>query len=148
MADVLDSNVITEEVDTGAIGSVKVAEPLIETLESPEISLVGDELEIASKSVASAPVLSVVDSGDIVSLDNLRAVSAMFDTGCQSLSDIVSGTGLPQSTVLACIKWLQNNGLAPMIAQSGKFYCSIKNASALAEQLKQCVNCFTSKGGV
>jgi hypothetical protein len=159
MSDILDSDVITEEiptsgspVSTGSVpvsqefsfGSVKVAESPLSTVESKENSIVDELTEVRSESSYSPPKLAAATS-DIVSLDNLRAVSAMFDKGCVTFQDVVDGTGLDQSIVLACLSWLKKNGLAPLIAQSGKFYCTIDNVASLQAQFTKCFNCYSGK---
>lgn len=158
MADILDEDVITEEIDTGSsssstpasqtqefsFGSVAVNEPGLETVDDEENSQVS-ESEVSSPSTPSPFISSPSAEGDEVSLDNLRAVSAMFDKGCVTFADIISGTGLPSATVTACLTWLKNNGLAPLIAQNGKFYCSMDSVSILQKQFKQCVSCYSGK---
>jgi hypothetical protein len=159
MSDILDSDVITEEipttgnpVSTGAapvtqefsFGAVKVNESPLSVVESANKSIVDDLTVVKSESSYSPPKLAVATS-DIVSLDDLRAVSSMFDKGCVTFQDVVDGTGLDKSVVLACLTWLKNNGLAPLIAQSGKFYCTIDNVNSLQVQFKQCINCFSGK---
>lgn len=139
MADYRDSNVITEEFGAGVI---PVAEPSPESISEPESSVV-DETELASPSPAFTPEPThgskiEAASDDATSLDNLRAVSAVFDSGCKEIKQIVSSTGLPQPVVLACIKWLKDNGL---IAVTGSIYCTIDNVSSLQSQLKACQKC-------
>lgn len=140
MADFVDSDVITEEFGAGVI---PVAEPVEETVGEPEESI-ADETELFSPTQeVFSPAPSSKSSAqaapdDATSLDNLRAVSSVFENGCKTLKDIVSSTGLSQSVVLACIKWLKDNEL---IAVSGSFYCTIDNVYSLQSQLKACQKC-------
>ena len=138
MSDFTDDNVITEEFSAGVI---PVSEPAAETSEEPENSDV-DDVEYASSSPSIEPFAPTQPvqpaSDDATSLDNLRAVSAVFDNGCKTLKDVVTSTGLSQPVVLACIKWLKDNGL---IAVTGSFYCTIDNVSSLQKQLKVCSMC-------
>lgn len=152
MADNMDDDVIVELIDTGLttvksidspteevpVGSLAFGEPGQSTINFPENSVV-DEVEDMNSPSHSVPVPTSVASGDEVSLDNLRAVSSMFDKGCQTFSAIVKDTGLPQSTVRACIKWLVDNGL---LAVSNSFYCTLDNVSTLHSQLNVCQKCF------
>jgi DNA-binding IclR family transcriptional regulator len=78
----------------------------------------------------------------MVSLDNLKAVSAMFENDCQTMQQIIDGTGLDKSTVMACVKWLTDNGLLS-VSKSKKFYCTIDNVSAMQNQFKMCQKCFS-----
>lgn len=164
MADIVDDDVIVEEFDTGvspsskdssvspsskkvatqefSFGSVAVSEPAKNSPGNVQSSVVEDSSVISSPPVAFSLLgSSEVESGDIVSLDNLKAVSAAFDSGCQTIQSIVDSSSLPKATVLACLKWLQDNGL---IALGGKFYCSLENVRSLQKQLNACVACYSS----
>jgi hypothetical protein len=158
MTDVLDEDIVTEEFSTDVssptasapqtqefqFGSVNVSEPGVETVDDEESSVV-NESEVASPSTPSPFTAALSASDDVVSLDNLRAVSAMFDKNCVTFSQIVEGTGLSGSVVTACLTWLKNNGLAPLIAQNGSFYCSMDSVSILQKQFKQCAACYSGK---
>lgn len=136
MADFVDNNVITEEFSAGVI---PVAEPSPEIVDEPESSMV-EEISVSTPSPVFTPssTVSQAASDDATSLDNLRAVSSVFDSGCKEIKQIVASTGLPQPVVLACIKWLKDNGL---IAVTGSFYCTIDNVYSLQSQLKSCQKC-------
>jgi len=160
MPDILDSDVVTEEVDTGSsntagvsssnqtspsqefsFGSVVLAKPLDQSSASNIPSVVDETAtDTTSLPVKFAPV--VPTGGDVTTLDNLTAVSSCFSDGCETLTSISQQTQLSEETVLACIKWLQSNGLAPLVVQSGKFYCSINNVAALQKQLGVCEKCY------
>ena len=131
MPDVTDYDVITEEILGIAPGSSPIPTEEFTTASIPtETSPI-----VASSSTPKSTISAESDSD--VTLDNLRAVSAQFDKGCVTLNQIVEGSGLTQSIVLACLKWLRDNDLMPMIAQTGNLYCSLDNVTALAEQLKK-----------
>jgi len=145
MADFLDDNIITEEIDTGSSTSKVSSSPTEEfefggavVAHSPVESV---SSEISSPNVASLPKIEPAPD-DMTSLDNLKAVSSVFESGCKTLSDLVKNTGLSQSVVIACLTWLQDNGL---IAVSGSFYCTVDNVSALQSQLRVCQSCFGGK---
>lgn len=148
MSDFTDPNIITDEIYTGTssptspdestIGTIPVDEIDEETDEHPESSDV-DETEISSPSVKVVQKTShQAASEDSTSLDNLRAVSRAFDTGCKTVPEIIKITGLSQPVVLACIKWLSDNSL---LAVTGAVYCTIDNVSTLHNQLKACQKC-------
>jgi hypothetical protein len=159
MADVQDE-VITEEFQTGggavpvygdtvstesdqtqefSFGQTGIEEPLEETIDSPQESIVGADSEISSPSEYVAPIFPAPAQEDSVSLDHLRAVSSSFDSGCQTFSAIVTATGLSSAIVNSCLKWLKDNGL---LATSNKLYCSLDNVGVLQSQLKACAKCY------
>ena len=157
MADTLDEGIITEEFSTGnstkvsssntteptqefSFGTVPVAESLSETEEGNPVSS-AEESEVASPSTPITLPATTAASGDMVSLDNLKAVSAMFENDCQTMQQIIDGSGLDKSTVMACVKWLTDNGLLS-VSKSKKFYCTIDNVSAMQNQFKMCQKCF------
>jgi len=159
MADILDEGIITEEFSTDnstkvssssttestqefSFGTVPVAESLSETEEGNLVSS-AEETEVASPSTPVTLPATTAASGDAVSLDNLKAVSAMFEKDCQTLQQIVDGTKLDKSTVMACVKWLTDNGLLS-VSKSNKFYCTIDNVSAMQTQFKMCQKCFST----
>jgi hypothetical protein len=158
MADTLDDNVITEEYGVGGLvdsekatsssqgfsfGSVPVSESQKETVDDAQSSVLETiEVSTPSSSVSSAKTSVTPSSGDVVTLDNLKLVSAQFEKGCQSFDDLVKGTGLASSVVLACLNWLKDNDV---LSVSGKFYCTIDNVSSMQSQFKQCFTCFSQK---
>lgn len=149
--DITESDVITEEIGSPAssssatqeftFGSIPVANPVPSTVDSPVDSTFA-EADILSPAISPAPIqFTDAESEDLANLDHLRAVTAQFEKGCVSFSDIVNGTGLSNAIVAACLKWLKDNNLMPMIAKNGDLYCSLDNVATLAEQLKRCVTC-------
>jgi len=165
MADIVEE-VFTEEVDVGSsassgsssvttdefsFGQTPVAEPVAVATESEQKNTTSlfREGEIYTPVSTPATIVSkssvVAATEDMVTLDNLRAVSAQFTSGCKSFNDIVEGTGLSTSVVKACLDFMRSNGIAPLVAQSGTFYCSINNVSSFQEQLKTCIQCHLTK---
>lgn len=165
MADIVEE-VFTEEVDVGSsassgsssvttdefsFGQTPVAEPVAVATESEQKNTTSlfREGEIYTPVSTPATIVSkssvVAATEDMVTLDNLRAVSAQFTSGCKSFNDIVEGTGLSTSVVKACLDFMRSNGIAPLVAQSGAFYCSINNVSSFQEQLKTCIQCHLTK---
>ena len=164
MADIVEE-VFTEEIDVGSsastgsssvttdefsFGQTPVAEPLVaDDTEQKNTTSVFREGEIYTPVSTPATIVAkssvVAATEDMVTLDNLRAVSAQFTSGCKSFNDVVEGTGLSVSVVKACLDFMKNNGIAPLVAQSGTFYCSINNVSSFQEQLKTCIQCHLSK---
>lgn len=158
MADNVDSDVITEEFDTGgtatnvaspttvtqskefSFGDVPVFESSTSTKDlPPSPTEVGNTMEIISPSKPSVPDKLSPATGDMVSLDNLNSVATAFSGGCLTFQDIVDETGLDKEVVLACLNWLRNYAGYTF---SGKFYCSLDNVSAMVSQIRICKKCF------
>ena len=165
MADIVEE-VFTEEIDVGSsastgsssvttdefsFGQTPVADPVPSVSETAQKNTTSVFREGEIYTPVSTPATVVAKSSvvaateDMVTLDNLRAVSAQFTSGCKSFNDVVEGTGLSVSVVKACLDFMKNNGIAPLVAQSGTFYCSINNVSSFQEQLKTCIQCHLTK---
>ena len=152
--DITESDVITEEIGSPSskssstqeftFGAIPVSNPVPPTVDSPVDSTFA-ESDLLSPITEPNPIQFTSEEDDLANLDHLRAVTAMFDKGCVTFSHIVSGTGLSNAIVAACLKWLKDNNLMPMIARNGDLYCSLDNVSTLAEQLKRCVTCECKK---
>lgn len=105
------------------------------TVPSKTASIVPQITSSSDKAVSPA-------SDDDVSLSDLVKVGRQFSGGCKTFKAVVEGSGLSDKVVMACINFMQKNGIAPMVAQNGEFYCTMNNLSTLATQLKLCVgNC-------
>lgn len=122
-------------VESGADNVALGGELFLPTAPSKSASIVSQITSSSSKTVSPA-------SDDDVSLSDLVIVGRQFSGGCKTFKAVVEGSGLSDKVVMACINFMKNNGIAPLVSQTGEFYCTMNNLSTLASQLHACVgNC-------